>query len=262
MNRKLTCLAGILFGLSSTSALAISKAELTDALNALPSAISFTGEISTVGEIDYYGFTMNTDGYVLFDVLADEYETDPQGSVTYPTYDWDTQTWDPYDDKNGDGVATFLDSQLFLLRDDGSLSADDNIDYMKLYNPSGTKTHLMQDQSDAFLFGNWGEDRNDSSAEGSDPLAYFDLSAGDYVLAIGAQEDLTIGDVVNGFNPGAFTCSEGSECQSLGTYRIDIYGNDVTENDLNPVPIPAALPLFASALGFMGFAGWKRRLKG
>lgn len=35
------------------------------------------------------------------------------------------------------------------------------------------------------------------------------------------------------------------------------YGN--FSFDVSPVPVPAALPLFAAALGGMGFAGWRRR---
>ena len=31
---------------------------------------------------------------------------------------------------------------------------------------------------------------------------------------------------------------------------------------VDPVPIPAALPLFAAGLGFMGFLGWRRKRKG
>jgi len=31
--------------------------------------------------------------------------------------------------------------------------------------------------------------------------------------------------------------------------------------DISPVPLPATLPLFASALGLMGLLGWRRKRK-
>lgn len=41
-------------------------------------------------------------------------------------------------------------------------------------------------------------------------------------------------------------------------YSTDRFGLDL-RLQLTPVPIPAALPLFAGALGLMGFLGWRRR---
>jgi hypothetical protein len=33
------------------------------------------------------------------------------------------------------------------------------------------------------------------------------------------------------------------------------------EGTITPVPLPAALPLFASALGALGFAAWRKKRK-
>jgi hypothetical protein len=36
----------------------------------------------------------------------------------------------------------------------------------------------------------------------------------------------------------------------------------MTVVDPNPVPLPAALPLFATGLGGLGLLGWRRKRKG
>src|SRR4051812_39561914 len=37
------------------------------------------------------------------------------------------------------------------------------------------------------------------------------------------------------------------------------FGGGEIRGQLNPVPLPGALPLFASALGFAGWYGWRRK---
>ena len=51
-----------------------------------------------------------------------------------------------------------------------------------------------------------------------------------------------------------------------GTYRMvaNLTGDggtsiSVRSATVSPVPLPAALPLLASALGFFGFMGWRRK---
>ena len=59
---------------------------------------------------------------------------------------------------------------------------------------------------------------------------------------------------------------------SFGTFRLNISlttfwfgadriggGGTITSISPSPVPLPAALPLLASALGFFGFFGWRRK---
>jgi hypothetical protein len=54
-----------------------------------------------------------------------------------------------------------------------------------------------------------------------------------------------------------YTDPDSSESKSLGTsFRITQLSYGTTET-----PVPAALPLFASGLGVMGFLGWRRRRK-
>jgi len=40
-----------------------------------------------------------------------------------------------------------------------------------------------------------------------------------------------------------------------------VYWDNLTNSDVSPTPLPAALPLFASGLGAMGLLGWRRKRK-
>jgi len=276
MNRHLFCLsAGIVFGLSSASAFALSKEDIYDSLDlALTEpALPFTGEISSIGQVNWHRFTVQTAAIVFIDVLADEFATDSGGNPVNPV--WNGSEWTNYSDRNSDGVGTFLDSQIFLFRDDGNTgipTIGGNLEQTKLYGANSGNTDLMEDLTDNFgIYQDYDsvrDDPNASSAQQFDPYAYHNLLAGNYILAIGADsgsngsEKFTVFDAINGFNNDARTCSTtpGDLCTELGDYRIDILGGDAIENvTQNPVPVPAALPLFASALAFMGFAGWSKR---
>ena len=52
---------------------------------------------------------------------------------------------------------------------------------------------------------------------------------------------------------------------ALGTLRIGIhvqgFAGEGSESFVNvsPIPLPAALPLFGTGLGIMGFIGWRRK---
>ncbi|MDH3194914.1 MAG: hypothetical protein OEL78_01225 [Hyphomicrobiales bacterium] len=45
------------------------------------------------------------------------------------------------------------------------------------------------------------------------------------------------------------------------SFFLGAYSFDLTLAGVNPVPLPAALPLFGAGLGMLGFLGWKRRRK-
>ena len=218
--------------------------------------LTLQGEISERGEVDVYRFVVNTPGLVAFDVLASEYAYSSGGDRIDPVFEGGI--WDPatFDDHNRDGVFSNLDAWIYLFRDDGDLTQDD---YIPQVNSRGREI-LMDSMADNAFRLTFGDDRNGSNWSYQDPLGFFDLPGGEYLLAVGAA-DLTLRDAVAGSSSGSPTCSDYSgTCQAVGSYLIDIYGGDVTDNAvLIPNPIPAALPLFASALGFMGFAGWKRR---
>jgi hypothetical protein len=79
-------------------------------------------------------------------------------------------------------------------------------------------------------------------------VSLFD-SAGDQVYS---------GDVTNPL----FTTNEANPLFSIGTFSFaDSSGGHatLTISAVAATPIPAALPLFASALGGLGFVGWRRR---
>ena len=140
---------------------------------------------------------------------------------------------------NTDGVT---DSYLYLLRDDGDLTADDFVD--------------QNDDSSGF---------SDGSVSTLDSFLSLNLTAGNYIAIVGYCCDF-----FNSTTPDArdlFLLSSGyqafngtdpedgkSAIGSAQDYKITISGDGIT-----PVPIPAALPLLLSALGFFGFLGWRRK---
>ena len=103
-------------------------------------------------------------------------------------------------------------------------------------------------------------------------LAYFYGPEKDELLvggAAGGAGGLSGTDFVlhiDNFDPGALTTSPPSffalEASSGGTTYTSFHGSVYVAQaaaQLATTPIPAALPLFASALGGLGFAGWRRR---
>lgn len=55
---------------------------------------------------------------------------------------------------------------------------------------------------------------------------------------------------------GAFNPAHAATLEVVSRFNI---GRDFARLEYSPVPLPAALPLFGSALGLMGFLGWRRR---
>ena len=55
---------------------------------------------------------------------------------------------------------------------------------------------------------------------------------------------------------GAFNPAHAATLEVVSGFNI---GRDFARLEYSPVPLPAALPLFGSALGLMGFLGWRRR---
>ena len=44
-----------------------------------------------------------------------------------------------------------------------------------------------------------------------------------------------------------------------GISHLSIYNSLIPNNSTPEIPLPAALPLFLSAMGWFGFLGWRRR---
>jgi hypothetical protein len=58
---------------------------------------------------------------------------------------------------------------------------------------------------------------------------------------------------------GILALLAGGNLRANGTFRLVGYGNIGFNIAFAPTPVPAALPLFASALGGLGIAAWRRR---
>ncbi|MFO1089819.1 MAG: DVUA0089 family protein [Hyphomicrobiales bacterium] len=125
--------------------------------------------------------------------------------------------------------------------------------------------------------------QNDDGAPGTVPvdtvtglaydtyLALNGLAAGNYTVAVMQYNNFANGpNLSNGFSrdgQGNFTgatygCSQGSFCDFRGNNRnvnwaFDIEG--VESATLPDIPVPAALPLFATGLAAVGYAGRRRK---
>jgi len=58
---------------------------------------------------------------------------------------------------------------------------------------------------------------------------------------------------------GDYIHIHGITTNTMHEKRFTDHGNWTRAAPINPIPLPAALPLFGSALGLMGFIGWKRK---
>jgi hypothetical protein len=128
-----------------------------------------------------------------------------------------------YDDYVFTVASSTVDAASFLLNEGSTLAISDL--QMRLYSTSGNSLPVLGN-SPAGLVANWS---NPISTDGSQSnLATSMLTAGTYVLEVR-------GDVIG---------------QSGGSYAGLI--------DLQPVPLPAALPLLLSGLGLLGGVARKR----
>ena len=177
--------------------------------------------------VDHLRFTVGTNGIVKIDILS--WESDPVS--------------DAPSDVNGDGEIAFLDTYLYLFRDDGSL---DSADYI---------TH--------------NDDSDDTYADGSiwrtDSYLELNLTAGNYLLAIGAY-DLGMDEAIQRENRDVFypircdiagpDCTSTASASGHGDYRVS-FSSNVSLAENGKLPEPAGLGLLG--LGLAGFALWRRR---
>lgn len=181
----------------------------------------------TGSTVDHLRFTVGTDGIVKIDTLS--WESDPITDA--PT------------DVNGDGEIAFLDTYLYLFRDDGSLDSSDYI--------------AQNDDSDGTYA--------DGSIWRTDSYLELNLAAGNYLLAIGAY-DLGIDEAIKRENQDIFypircdlagpDCASTARSSDHGDYRVSFSSNVSLPGD-GKLPEPAALGLIG--LGLAGFAFWRRK---
>lgn len=167
--------------------------------------------------VDHIAFTVNTAGYITFDALSWEYDFD-NGLLV---------------DVNGDGEYAFIDPLIRLFRDDGDLTADDELG-------------ANDDSSDTL---------SDGSVSSLDSFLGLDLEVGNYILTVGGYY-YDIDDAIAGMNPsGSYpvTADENGDlfASDHGDYRVTFTG------DVTVVPAPGAGALFAA--GLIGIASRRRR---
>jgi hypothetical protein len=81
----------------------------------------------------------------------------------------------------------------------------------------------------------------------------------EFDFADGTKLDVTLGSLVTACFTGN-SCIAGTYFMS-GTFLVLNGPTTVSGGQVSEVPIPAALPLFASGLGAFGFFGWRRKKK-
>lgn len=181
--------------------------------------------------IDLWGFS-TSGGNVVFDLLS--WEIDATTGLTK--------------DVNGDGELAFIDTYIYLLRDDGDLTEDDKI--------------ARNDDSVTTL-------SSDGSIHGYDSFLATSVAAGDYLLAVGAfglsMDEILAGINQSNFYPDSCAGEIGETCDRIrsdhGDYRITWTG-DISLNQ-NPgvvvsAPEPGTLALLSLGLLCVGLS---RRVK-
>ena len=134
----------------------------------------------------------------------------------------DALVWEVSSDLNGDGELTGFDSYLMLF--------------------SGTD--LLKSADDGGL-------GSDGSQSSFDSLLTYNISqTGQYMVTIG-QAGYSAADALLGFEGNRLYVDYTGQMLGYGDWQLTITG-------ASPVPVPAALPLFASALVALGFIRRKR----
>ena len=208
---------------------AIVAAVLFSSAQAEAASFSFTGNFQNDNDIVLFNFTLAAPGTVTMVTLGYAGGTNAAGS--------------PIAADGFDPIVTLYDGAGNILNqnDDGGASVP--------ANPS-TNFHL-----DSFL--------------------QESLVAGSYTVALTQWDNLAFGPTLaDGFMHGdpadsnftaGFGCSNGAFCDVLGNnldshWALDILGADSASGP-TVTPVPAALPLFGSALGTLGLLGWCRNRK-
>ena len=201
------------------------------ALASPASALVFTGTIESqyddqgnwiASTVDYWSFTVESAGIVTLDVLSAELNY--QGQQL---------------DVNQDGEIAFIDSKLFLFRNDGTLGIDDYI--------------TENDDMDAL-----GVD-GDGSFETLDSFLELSLDTGSYIVAIGTYE-FSVEEAIAGLNqtddygPNSLYGSGWESPISHGDYQLSV----TTPGETAPVPEPGTMVLLG--IGMLGIVGVRRKL--
>jgi hypothetical protein len=98
------------------------------------------------------------------------------------------------------------------------------------------------------------------------------LAPGNYTVSVMQYNNFAVGpNLSNGFSASGatftsiFGCSNGSFCDVTTDNRTNQWAFDILNVDsgeqVSAVPLPAALPLFATGLGALGLLGWRRKRK-
>lgn len=144
-------------------------------------------------------------------------------------------------DLNGDGEITFLDTYIYLFRDDGSLDSSDYI----AHNDDSDHTY------------------GDGSIWSTDSYLEQNLAAGNYLLAIGAYA-LGLNEAMQRENQDTFyplrcditstDCLQSATASEHGAYRVN-FSQNVSVSGKIPEPAPLGL----LGLGLAGIAGFALR---